>query len=57
MGSPWRVEAVKLDTGSKSVEVKVGYEAGTLWASEAGARLPVYDSCGTVLAALGHVRV
>lgn len=41
--TPWRVEAVKLDTGNKSVEVKVKYEEGTLWASEAGERLPVYD--------------
>ena len=41
--TPWRVEAVKLDTGHKSVEVKVGYPAGTLWASEAGERLPVHD--------------
>jgi transposase len=40
---PWKVEAVKLDTGNKSVEVKVGYQEGTLWASEAGERLPVYD--------------
>ena len=41
--TPWRVEAVKLDTGSKSVEVRVGYAEGTLWASEAGERLPVHD--------------
>ncbi|MEO6739321.1 MAG: transposase family protein [Chthoniobacteraceae bacterium] len=41
--TPWTVEAVKLDTGSKSVEVKVSYEAGTVWASEAGERLPVDD--------------
>lgn len=40
---PWKVEAVKLDTGNKSVEVKVGYKEGTLWASEGGERLPVYD--------------
>ncbi len=40
---PWKVEAVKLDTGNKSVEVKVGYKEGTLWGSEAGKRLPVYD--------------
>ena len=40
---PWKVEGVKLDTGNKSVEVKVGYKEGTLWASEAGERLPVYD--------------
>ena len=40
---PWKVEAVKLDTESKSVEVKVKYQEGTLWASEAGERLPVYD--------------
>ena len=40
---PWKVDAVKLDTGNKSVEVKVGYKEGTLWASEAGERLPVYD--------------
>ena len=40
---PWKVEVVKLDTGKKSVEVKVGYKEGTLWASEAGERLPVYD--------------
>ena len=37
------MEAVKLDTQSKSVEVKVKYEEGTLWASEEGERLPVYD--------------
>ena len=43
LSTPWRVEAVKLDTGNKSVEVKVKCEEGTLWASEAGARLPVYD--------------
>ena len=36
--TPWRVEAV-----TKAVEVKVKYEEGTLWASEAGERLPVYD--------------
>ena len=41
--TPWTVEAVKLDAGNKSVEVKVKYEEGTLWASEAGERLPVYD--------------
>ena len=41
--TPWMVEGVKLDTGSKSVEVRVGYPEGTLWASEAGERLPVYD--------------
>ena len=41
--TPWKVEAVKLDTPSKSVEVKVKYQEGTLWASEAGGRLPVYD--------------
>ena len=40
---PWRVETVKLDTADKSVEVKVGYKEGTLWASEQGERLPVYD--------------
>jgi hypothetical protein len=40
---PWRVETVKLDTANKSVEVKVGYKEGTLWASEQGERLPVYD--------------
>lgn len=40
---PWKVEAVQLDTDRKSVEVKVGYKAGTLWASEAGERLPTYD--------------
>jgi len=40
---PWRVETVKLETANKSVEVKVGYKEGTLWASEAGERLPVYD--------------
>ena len=40
---PWKVEAVKLDTGNKSVEVKVMYKEGTLWASEAGERLPVHD--------------
>ena len=47
--TPWTVEAVKLDTMGKSVEVKVKYaegtlwasEAGTLWASEAGEHLPV----------------
>ena len=41
--TPWKVEAVKLDTENKSVEVKVKYPEGTLWASEAGERLPVYD--------------
>ena len=41
--TPWTVEAVQLDTGNKSVEVKLGYAAGTLWASEAGERLPVHD--------------
>lgn len=41
--TPWEVEAVQLDTGSKSVEVKVGYAQDTLWASEAGERLPVHD--------------
>ena len=41
--TPWTVEAVKLDTGNKSVEVRVKYEEGTVWASEAGERLPVYD--------------
>ena len=41
--TPWRVEGVRLDTGNKSVEVKVGYAEGTLWASEAGERLPVHD--------------
>ena len=41
--TPWTVEAVKLDTMGKSVEVKVKYEEGALWASEAGERLPVYD--------------
>jgi transposase len=40
---PWKVEEVKLDTNNKLVEVKVGYKEGTLWASEAGERLPVYD--------------
>jgi len=40
---PWKVEAVKLDTGHKTVEVKVGYKEGTLWASGEGERLPVYD--------------
>ena len=40
---PWEVESVKLDTEKKSVEVKVGYKEGTLWASEAGERLPIYD--------------
>jgi len=40
---PWKVEKVQLDTGKKSVEVKVGYKEGTLWASEQGERLPVYD--------------
>ena len=39
--TPWTVEAVKLDTGNKSVEVRVKYEEGTLWAREAGERLPV----------------
>jgi len=41
--TPWEVETVKLDTVKKSVEVKVGYKEGTLWASEAGERLPTYD--------------
>lgn len=43
MTPPWEVEAVELDTNRKSVEVKVGYKAGTLWASEGGERLPTYD--------------
>jgi len=40
---PWKVEGVKLDVGNKAVEVKVGSKEGTLWASEQGERLPVYD--------------
>jgi transposase len=43
LAAPWIVEAVKLDTGNQSVEVKAGCQEGTLWASEAGERLPVYD--------------
>ena len=34
---------MQLDTGKKAVEVRVKYAEGTLWASEAGKRLPVYD--------------
>lgn len=41
--TPWQVEAVQLDPGSRSVEVRVGYEAGTLWGNDAGERLPVHD--------------
>ena len=40
---PWEVETVELDTGNKSVEVKVGYQEGTLWGNEEGERLPVYN--------------
>lgn len=40
---PWKVEEVKLEMEKKAVEVRVGYAAGTLWASEAGERLPTYD--------------
>lgn len=41
--SPWKVEGVKLDIGHKSVEVEVGYQAGTRWKSEQGERRTVYD--------------
>lgn len=41
--TPWKVEAVKLDTGSKLVEVRVEYPAGALWTNEAGERFGVYD--------------
>jgi hypothetical protein len=40
---PWQVQAVQLDTLNKSVEVTVGHEPRTLWASAAGERLPVHD--------------
>lgn len=40
---PWKVEGVKLDIVSKTVEVEVGYKEGTRWKSEAGERLPLYD--------------
>ena len=41
--TPWKVETGKWDTENNLVEVKVRYQEGTLWASEAGERLPVYD--------------
>lgn len=40
---PWEVESVALDIGGRSVEVRIGYPKGTLWASEAGERLPCHD--------------
>ncbi len=61
---PWVVEEVDLAVSEKRVVVRLGYEAGTLWASEDGEhRLPCHDhverfwkhldSCGfeTLLAA------
>jgi transposase len=62
--SPWVVEEVDLSVSEKRVVVRIGYESGTLWASEDGEhRLPCHDhverfwkhldSCGfeTLLAA------
>lgn len=40
---PWVVEEVKVEAQAKRVEVKVGYEKGTLWGDEQGRRLPTYD--------------
>src|SRR5262245_5198311 len=40
---PGKVEAVTLDMGKKSVEVKIGYKEGTLWGNDAGERLPTHD--------------
>ena len=40
---PWAVEAVKVETQAKRVEVRVGYEEGTLWGDEEGRRLPTHD--------------
>jgi hypothetical protein len=54
---PWQVQAVQLDIQNKSVEVTVGCEPGTLWASAAGARLPVHDHVGAALAASAPVRL
>lgn len=41
--NPWVVEGVEVKAEEKKVVVKVGYEEGTLWADEAGKRLPVHD--------------
>jgi transposase len=40
---PWVVEEVTLDIGSKSVEVRVGYEEGSIGQGETGGRGAVYD--------------
>jgi transposase len=41
---PWQVQAVHVDVGGRKVEVRVGYEEGTLWACpESRERLPVHD--------------
>ncbi len=42
--SPWVVEEVDLAVSEKRVVVRLGYERGTLWASEDGEhRLPCHD--------------
>ena len=41
---PWKVEGVEVDVSGQKVEVRVGYEKGTLWACpESRERLPVHD--------------
>ena len=41
---PWKVEGVEVDVSGQKVEVRVGYEEGTLWACpESRERLPVHD--------------
>ena len=41
---PWEVQAVEVDAQAQKVEVRVGYEDGTLWACpESRERLPVHD--------------
>ena len=41
--SPWRVEEVELNVTEKQVVVRLGYQEGTLWATEQGERLPCHD--------------
>lgn len=41
---PWKVEEVKLDVVGRSVEVRIGYRKGTLWAcAESRERMPCHD--------------
>ena len=41
---PWEVQAVEVDAQAQKVEVRVGYEDGTLWACpESRERWPVHD--------------